>query len=477
MNWHFPALALSMAFPTTNFALFFLLVFLISWGLKGLPTLRKAFLVVASYVFYDCAGSALVPLLLASSLLAYGTGVCLSKTGSVSQRLWLIRGAVTLLLIPLVFFKYYKFTTQNVGDLTASLGFHNPLPLLDIVPPVAISFFTFHCISYVVDVYRGKVAATRSLIDLLLYIAFFPQLVAGPIVRAAFFMPQLEAPVVSDAIPFARALLLIVQGLFKKVVIATWLASALVDPVFLDPGSHGPMELLLAAFGYAVQIYCDFSAYTDIATGVALLLGYRFPQNFNQPYRATSVQDFWRRWHMSLSTWLREYLYIPLGGNRHGTGRTYVNLWLTMFLGGLWHGAAWTFIIWGALHGSALIIERAVRPYVRWTTPVWLSTTAVFLFVCLTWIFFRASSVGVAFDYLAGFANVHAPLQHITVALIAVIALALASQFLPPDSLDRAERRLQRLPTLALGMIAGAAVVVIDAWGPDGVAPFIYFQF
>jgi D-alanyl-lipoteichoic acid acyltransferase DltB (MBOAT superfamily) len=330
-----------------------------------------------------------------------------------------------------------------------------------------------------VDVYRGKTLACRSLVDLLLYISFFPQLVAGPIVRASVFLPQLQRPVSPSQIPIARCLLLILIGLFKKVVVANVLSTQLVDPVFLDPTSHGTVEMLFAAWGYAVQIYCDFSAYTDIATGVALLLGYQFPRNFDQPYRSRSVQEFWRRWHISLSTWLKEYLYIPLGGNRHGTAMTYRNLLLTMFLGGIWHGAAWTFILWGTFHGCALAIERAVLsvlPDRFRITPV-LSVLLVFHFVCFTWIFFRAPDLAGAIDVLSAFANWTAPIQHLTPFLVGVVGLSLATHFLPPNFLDRLEAGFGRLPLPAQGLVAGFALIAIDAFGPEGVAPFIYFQF
>ena len=227
--------------------------------------------------------------------------------------------------------------------------------------PVAISFLTFHAISYIVDVYRGRLKASRSPLDILLYISFFPHLVAGPIVRAHEFLPQLASPRRAEDFGFGENMLLILGGLFKKMVIANYLAVKFVDPIFTDPTQFSRFDLVMAVYAYAIQIYADFSAYTDIAIGVAALLGYRFPQNFNQPYRALGIGDFWRRWHMTLSNWLRDYLYIPLGGNRGGRLMTARNLMLTMLLGGLWHGANWTFLIWGALHGAALVVDHAYR--------------------------------------------------------------------------------------------------------------------
>ena len=234
------------------------------------------------------------------------------------------------------------------------------LPFIEILLPVGISFFTFHGISYLTDVYRGDVAVCRAPLDMALYMSFFPQLVAGPIVRAAYFLPQLARPA-DEPIPVAAALLLILGGMVKKVIIANYLATGLVDPVFAAPANYGGPDLLLATYAYAVQIYCDFSAYTDMAIALAALCGFRFPRNFNQPYRAQRLREFWQRWHISLSTWLRDYLYKPLGGNRHGRLNTYRNLMITMLLGGIWHGAAWKFVMWGALHGGGLAVERMMR--------------------------------------------------------------------------------------------------------------------
>src|SRR3546814_461935 len=276
-----------------------------------------------------------------------------------------------------------------------------------------------------------------------LYMSFFPHLVAGPIVRASEFKPQLRQRADPRTIPAGEAFRLIAFGLFKKVVVSSYLATELVDPVFGAPGAHAPLELLVAVYAYAIVIYADFSGYTDIAIGCALLLGIRFPQNFDAPYRALSLQDFWRRWHMTLSRWLRDYLYIPLGGNRDGVRRTYRNLFLTMLLGGLWHGAAMTFIVWGAIHGGFLCLERVVRE--RWRVlypePVLPAAASLFLrwlltfhVVCLAWIFFRADSVGTAFDVLGGLVSGSGPSPLVTTLAVVTIALSIASQFVPPTA-------------------------------------------
>ncbi len=251
------------------------------------------------------------------------------------------------------YFKYYGFFVDSVTNGFGKLGIHVSPPLLQVILPIGISFFTFQAMSYVIDAYRDNLKPV-GLLDFAVYLSFFPHLVAGPIVRATEFLPQLRKRADPRRIDAAYAFRLIVAGMFKKVVVSSFLASTIVDKVFAAPGNHSSLEILFAIYGYAFQIYADFSGYTDIAIGCALLLGIRFPPNFDSPYIAMSLQDFWRRWHMTLSRWLRDYLYISLGGNRGGRWKTYRNLMLTMLIGGLWHGASWTFVIWGGIHGVGL---------------------------------------------------------------------------------------------------------------------------
>jgi D-alanyl-lipoteichoic acid acyltransferase DltB (MBOAT superfamily) len=283
---------------------------------------------------------------------------------------------------------------------------------------------------------------------------------------------------VIDAAP---AFTLIVAGLFKKVVISTYLAGEIADPVFASPASHSALENLFGVYAYAVQIFADFSGYTDIAIGCALLLGIQFPQNFDSPYRAWSLQDFWRRWHMTLSRWLRDYLYIPLGGNRGPKWFVYRNLFLTMLLGGLWHGAAWTFVAWGAIHGAGLVIERELRARNRWLRGAagkaagWVITFHV---VCFAWIFFRAETFGAAWQVITRIATAWGePSPAVTPLLVAVIAGSIAAQFLPKDLFRRFEVAYSELAPAAQAAMLAVALVLIDALGPEGVAPFIYFQF
>lgn len=465
-----------MLFPTLNFGLFFLAVFAVAWVLPSRPTARKLVLVAVSYAFYAAWDWRFMALLGCSTLINWAGGLWVGDPRLAARKRLVLAVVVTLDLGILGVFKYFNFFMESLGLLLAPLGLGRDLPFLAMVLPVGISFFTFHGISYVVDLARGDLKRPAGLIDMLLYISFFPQLVAGPIVRAAHFLRQLERPVDPDRIAATRAFLLIAGGLFKKVVVANTLATGIVDEAFRDPSRLGALDLLVAIYGYAFQIYCDFSAYTDIAIGLAALLGYRFPQNFDQPYRAESLRAFWRRWHISLSTWLRDYLYIPLGGSAEGW-RRYRNLALTMLLGGLWHGAAWTFVIWGALHGIWLAVEHALglREPRGWRRA--LAILVTFHFVCLTWIFFRAPDLGGALAYLAGFARLAQPAELITPLIVLLLAMMAIGQFLPRHRVERAEAVATRLPFAVQGALLGLLIVAIDAMGPEGVAPFIYFQF
>jgi len=470
-----------MLFPTSGFLLFFLVVAAAMAMLEGRFTAKKAVLVVASYYFYAQWDWRFCFLLAFSSAVSYLAGRLIGATADQDRRRLVLTVAVAVHLGLLGAFKYFDFFVLSANELARLLGLQHELPFIEILLPVAISFFTFHGISYVTDVYRRDVAVCRNPLDLALYMSFFPQLVAGPIVRAAYFLPQLARPS-DEPIPIAPALLLILGGLFKKVVIANYLATGLVDPVFAAPTSYGAPDLLLAVYGYAVQIYCDFSAYTDMAIALAALLGFRFPANFNQPYRAQRLRDFWQRWHISLSTWLRDYLYKPLGGNRHGRLKTYRNLMITMLLGGLWHGAAWKFIAWGALHGGGLAVERMIEPWLgrhsRSPAARVIATFIVFHFVCLAWIFFRAEDFEIARLYLAGFgAGWSGGLQQAGPFMVVLILIGMAGQFTPAALFERTAAALARMPAWGLGATAGIVVAAINAIGPEGIAPFIYFRF
>ncbi len=474
-----------MLFPTTDFAVFFGLVFLISWLLNPFPVRWRVFMVAASYVFYAWWDWHFVFLLAGSTLLNYFGALGAHQARSPSARRASMVAAVAGGLGLLAWFKYYGFFAVNVANGLHHLGLGSPLPLLQVTLPVGISFFTFMGISYVVDVYRGEIAPAPFL-DFAVYLSFFPHLVAGPIVRGSELLPQLREPKDPRRVDASRAAYLIFTGLFKKVVISSYVASAIVDPVFANPHSHTSLEILVAVYAYAVQIYADFSGYTDIAIGLALLLGYRFPNNFDAPYAAVSLQDFWRRWHITLSRWLRDYLYIPLGGS-HGTRReTCRNIVLTMILGGLWHGAAWTFVAWGALHGFGQVggyLRRERRKDLGLAPPPDTAARRIgarvvtFHLVCLGWLFFRADSLHTAFVMLGRLLSAFGPAPLVRPGLLAVIGLAIASQYLPSDAAARVQTAFSRLRPAVQGVVLAGVLFLITALGPQGVAPFIYYRF
>ncbi|HVS41102.1 MAG TPA: MBOAT family O-acyltransferase, partial [Candidatus Dormibacteraeota bacterium] len=332
---------------------------------------------------------------------------------------------------------------------------------------------------YVVDVYRGTIEPASRL-DFAVYLAFFPHVVAGPIVRAREFIPQLRRSTAEPRLDGGRAICLILGGLFKKIVLAGFLSTAIVDPVFGAPAAHSRLEVLAAVYAYAVQIWADFSGYTDIAIGCALLLGIRFPTNFDSPYTATSLQDFWRRWHMTLSRWLRDYVYIPLGGSQGSGLLTARNLMLTMLLGGLWHGAAWTFVVWGGIHGAFLIAERrlrARRPPGRTGVDRALARLLTFHAVCLAWIFFRADSVGTGVTLLGRLLTGGGPATLVTLPVVVAIAAGIGAQYVPAGTVGRLTARFTQLRPAFQGGVAAAALVGIGVLGPQGVAPFIYYRF
>ncbi len=473
-----------MLFPTVEYAIFFLTVLAIAWSLYRFPETHKCFLLLASYVFYGFWNWSYLPLLFGISLVAGLLAQRIQQSRSArARRLWLTAG-IALCLATLGYYKYTAFLLTNLVEISGRFG-HLPRIQVDSpLLPLGVSFFIFHAISLLMDCYRSKVKQPVKLRDALLYVAFFPQLIAGPILRASRFLPQLAVRRNPNHIRVNRAFLLIVGGLFKKVVISNMLATRLVEPVFQAPQSFGGWDTLLAVYGYAAQIYCDFSGYTDIAIGCALLLGYRFPRNFNAPYTAADPQEFWRRWHISLSTWLRDYLYFPLGGSRKGRLRTYLNLMVTMLLGGLWHGAAWTFVAWGGLHGGYLVVHRLWArlkwPWLlRWrATAAWKWAARILLFhaVCAGWIFFRSSSFELAFQV---FGRLKAPgiATLATTPVMLVLFLGLAGQFMPPRWRNSFEVELGRWPALARGATVAVAIATIEILGPTGVAPFIYFQF
>jgi len=471
-----------MLFPTIDFAIFFVVVFALHWVLNPYRRAWKWFALVASYVFYAWWDVHLVWLLALVSVLAHVGAAWVERARSSQVRSRRTKLSVISLLLPLAWFKYYGFFALSLANAFDDVGISAPLPLLQIVLPVGISFYTFMAISYVVDVSRLEIVPSPPL-DVFVYLSFFPHLVAGPIVRGDELLPQIRRRRDASSIDVSRATYLIFGGLFKKIVVSSFLATNIVDPVFGAPGAHSALEVLFAVYGYAIVIYTDFSAYTDIAIGVAELLGFSFPTNFERPYAATSLQDFWRRWHITLSRWLRDYLYIPLGGSRRGRVRTAFNVMATMLLGGLWHGAGWTFVLWGGLHGVGQVVgrwRRARRGEETLTSAAAILRARIVTFhlVCLGWVFFRADSVSSAFSVLGRLVTGwNEPTSLVTLGVAGTIVGMLALQNVPRSIGPRIQVGFSRLAPALQGAMLATVLFVTTSLGPQGVAPFIYFRF
>ena len=492
-----------MLFPTLAFALFFGVVLVLHWTLpeRGLP--RKCALLAASIFFYAWWSWKFALFTLASAAFNHGAARMIAATQDARRRKSVLVAAIAANLILLAFFKYAGFLfmqgfhplavicCRQFGAVESLLDFEDQiLPFIEsIVLPIGISFYTFQAIAYVADVASGKFRPAASLLDFTNYLLFFPKLCAGPIVRPGDLIPQMETlPSRETQIDTGRAATLILGGLFKKVVVANWLSQHLANPVFTDPESFGTVDALLGVYGYTIQIYCDFSAYSDIAIGVALLLGFTFPENFRAPYISTSLQEFWRRWHITLSSWLRDYLYIPLGGSRCAKWKIHRNLMLTMLLGGLWHGAGWSYILWGAIHGLGQVLER---PFNKKRPPdapprnravLILRGIITFHVVAFAWIFFRAGAIDA--EGLTTVRRLLAAIGHcgtkatlLTPLAIVFLLLGFALQLLDGETPRRLWNAFNRLPPLVQGLLAAILLAVVMGLGPAGVAPFIYFQF
>jgi D-alanyl-lipoteichoic acid acyltransferase DltB (MBOAT superfamily) len=369
--------------------------------------------------------------------------------------------------------------------LLAHFDVRVPAWSLEVGLPVGVSFFTFESMSYVIDVYRKELEPHESYLEYLSFVAFFPHLVAGPIVRPRDLLPQLASAPRFAADLASEGLYLIGWGLLKKIAIGDYLALNLVDRVFDAPTMYSSVECYAAVLGYALQIYCDFSGYTDIAIGSALLLGVRFPLNFNAPYKAHNIQEFWRRWHISLSTWLRDYLYVPLGGNRNGPARTYVNLIITMILGGLWHGANWTFVAWGTMHGVALALHRFFtrgadgkpRPVSGNWLVRGLGVLVTFHFVCAAWVFFRSSSFVQAEALFARLVEGSTHVPNLPWQVVAVLGVGLLSHWMPERWFNVTVRTFADLPAPLQGLALGYMALILQGMLSAEVVPFVYFQF
>ena len=398
---------------------------------------------------------------------------------------WLVVLSVAVNLGMLGYFKYTNFLIDISNQLFGQ-GF---LQFQNIFLPVGISFFVFQSMSYTIDIYRGQLKPLSNWLDYLFYLSFFPQLVAGPIVRARDFIPQIRKPLFVSQEMFGRGIFLILSGLFKKAIISDYISVNFVERIFDNPTLYSGLENLMGVYGYALQIYCDFSGYSDMAIGIALLLGFHFNLNFNSPYKSASITEFWRRWHISLSSWLRDYLYISLGGNRKGKFRQYLNLIITMFLGGLWHGASWNFVLWGTFHGIALAVHKMWMSIIGrkkgeqshgWRRVFGVIIT--FHFVCFCWIFFRNADFQNSMDMLRQIFTTFRPqlFPQLIEGYWRVFALMLLGFLLhfTPDSWENAAcRGVIRLPFLGKALLMVALIYLVIQMKSSEIQPFIYFQF
>ena len=493
-----------MLFPTLAFALFFSIVLVLHWTLPERGLLRKFALFAANFFFYAWWSWKFAIFTLASAAFNFDMAVFIASEPDARRRKKFLVAAVAVNLALLAFFKYAGFIfmegihplavifCRHFGSVETLLDFEmdSVLPFIEgIVLPIGISFYTFQAIAYVADVASGKIRPASTFLDFANYFLFFPKLCAGPIVRPGDLIPQMETlPSHETQIDTGRAATLILGGLFKKVVVANWISQHLANPVFTDPGSFGAVDVLLGVYGYTIQIYCDFSAYSDIAIGIALLLGFNFPENFRAPYISTSLQEFWRRWHITLSSWLRDYLYIPLGGSRCAKWKIHRNLILTMLLGGLWHGAGWSYILWGAIHGLGQVIERPFnkkRPADAPPRPRAVSIlrgVITFHVVAFAWIFFRAGAIDAeglvtVRNILTAIGRWSVPATLLTPLAIFFLLLGFALQLLDGETPRRLWNAFNRLPPLVQGLLAAILLTIVIGLGPAGVAPFIYFQF
>ena len=440
-----------------------------------------AFVVLFSFYFYYKCSGVFVLLLAVTSLVDWLISRLISRptTSNLLRRIG-VALSLTLSLGILAYFKYANFFLWNIN---ATIGTN--FQTLDIILPVGISFYTFQSVSYIIDVYKGRVTPTQTWLEYAFFLSFFPALVAGPIVRADYFIPQIRDNHTATAQEVYAGFWLVILGVIKKAIIADYIAQY-NDLIFQSPGSYNGFECLMGIVGYTMQIYCDFSGYSDMAIGIALIMGFKLAKNFNFPYKSQNLTDFWHRWHISLSSWLRDYIYIPLGGNQKGTVRTYVNNFATMLIGGLWHGAAWKFVFWGAMHGVGLAIHKATKPYLGALGNSWpckaLSWLITMIFVAILWVFFRADSwtdscivlASVAGDYSIAKILAFASARKIWLILMAVIITA---HCLPLRFWDKAGAAFVRSPWIVKLLIFIIIVQLVLELQSEDVMPFIYFQF
>lgn len=491
-----------MSLVSLDFVLFLLVVVALNWALLPLKTLYRIFLLAACYLFYGMLGVHFLVILVNFSVWTWLLGLGIGYSRAAWFRKSLVALHVLIGIGGLAFFKYYDLFYESLSRVFLQIGAPPLLPELDVAVPLGISFFTFQGLSYSIDVFRDPGRVVKNPMDALIFVAFFPTLLSGPIMRSADFIPQIGA-VRHDNKTACEAFSLILMGLAKKLVLSSYLFEHVVQPVFENPCDFSSLCVAIGALGYSIQILCDFSGYTDLVTGIALLMGYSIPANFNNPYSATNLKDFWHRWHMSLSLWLRDYLYIPLGGKRRGVFRKYLNIFITMTLGGLWHGANWNFLFWGGFHGVGLLGAHLVsdmkgrssgsraeggarrRPGLiieglsaAWSGVSWLAT---FVFVTIGWVFFGTKSFGQATTLLGriwaldpeGRSFSH----YVTLAVVSIIGAVLLHEVFRLRLKNVLSEIFQGLPFAFQVALLGVLVSVLLRLAPDGVPQFIYYQF
>lgn len=443
---------------------------------------RTVYVLLFSLFFYYKAGGDYFVLLVLSAVLNF----ILSEIMDLCKKTrWRKFGLSIIVVGNLLLLGYYKYTNFFINNI--NVLFEHNFQLQHIILPIGISFFVFQAISYAVDLYRKELAPARNVLDYAFYLCFFPQIVAGPIVRAKEFLPQMYTQIKLSKRDAGIAFFLIISGLIKKAVISDYISLNFVDRIFDSPLSYTSFETWIATYGYALQIFCDFSGYSDMAIGLALLMGFTLPENFRSPYKSASVTEFWQRWHISLSSWLRDYLYIPLGGNRKGKIRTYINLFLTMLIGGLWHGAAWKYIIWGGLHGVALAVERLFKQCFRLPQKNivvnFICAFVTFHFIVFCWIFFRAADFQLAATLLENISHLKFnPEIWITIMqayknVFIVIAIGYLLHFMPQKIAKTTQDAFCQLPFVLQSIIIGLVFWLVYATASSGPQPFIYFQF
>lgn len=473
-----------MIFSSGLFLFLFLGFSLVYVLLQKHTSARLLFVSAFSYYFYYKSSGFYFFLLGIVTVSDFLLARRMERTETPWKRKLLVTVSLCINLGLLCYFKYTNFFYEMLAPL-----WNGSFQPLDIFLPVGISFFTFQSLSYTLDVYRRNLKPLDHLLDYVFYVSFFPQLVAGPIVRARDFISQIRQPLVVTNEMFGRGVFFIVSGLFKKAVISDYISVNFVERIFDNPGLYSGLENLMGIYGYALQIYCDFSGYSDMAIGIALLLGFHFPLNFNSPYKSDSVTDFWHRWHISLSTWLRDYLYISLGGNRKGKIRTYINLILTMLLGGLWHGASWNFVVWGGLHGVALAVHKFFRNlmhrpknYRSTGLRKFFAVILTFHFVCLGWIFFRNTTFEASLTMIQQvFTAFHPELAGQLFAgyweVFALMAVGYLLHWCPDSWQEACTKGMIRLPLIFQALILILLIFLVIQVKSSDIQPFIYFQF